>query len=324
MPAASMRIAGLGIEVRCGLPEYVSLLHTSFDDDEGGGLQGTFTVTITPVLELPPRDDGVLPKGSRRFHLAGRQEYVYHAETRSYDMGIADSVRGVIDLEGETASYEAAPGLQPRTVLHVMLLDPLSLILPRYDGLILHAAAVSTPKGAAVLIGQSGVGKSTLGFLLSHATADGSIRHMADDTLFLIFQGGGAMVHPIRSGFGLSEALLRAHGVSLTEADVLQRSREKAYVHQLPYQDRGPAQAARLVFLEHGDTPDRGTAVMPQGRAGALQRLLDSQTTIASPYMVKRLQLLNRLAAGVPASVCRYPEYCDVDVLRGLLLGGDL
>lgn len=130
-----------------------------------------------------------------------------------------------------------------------------SIALPRVGGLLLHASAVATDRGALVFLGQSGAGKSTISSMLHEAwpgcekISDELLAVVADDST----GGWRAHVTPFLGGDGLP------HGRSWPLAEVY-------LLHQAREHRRSPLSPARalpellrnaLAYVAEAETADR-------------------------------------------------------------------
>jgi hypothetical protein len=143
----------------------------------------------------PPRDHVVLTTGdSRLFDLAARlwtegepgpsplefrldvlpgpeppdgveREIAWQHAERSYRVTIPGHLDVVIDLEAFRVAGTLSSGLlgsEPALAVRCALEAPAAVLLSRRGWQVLHAGAVTGPRGAAVLRGPGGAGKSTL------------------------------------------------------------------------------------------------------------------------------------------------------------------
>jgi len=111
--------------------------------------------------------------------------------------------------EGERVVCYPVPGIDEATSEHLYLNQVLPLVLSKRGKLVFHASAVELGQGAAVFLGESGRGKSTL----AASFAVNGCRFLTDDGLVVEPAGGGYQVlpsHPsIRLWSDSEEALIR-------------------------------------------------------------------------------------------------------------------
>lgn len=308
------------VELRTTLPELIQVVEHAFAVDlsrESEPPLAVITVRCSP--SLPQHVQHSEHADSLVFHLTDGITYTYNPSRMTYCVNAGESIQGIIDIQRSTAEYTVAMPILPRTALHLLVLDPLSLLLIPHGILIYHAAALAAKGGASLLLGPSGSGKSTLGFLASHCDPAHDVQFMSDDTVVLDFSSGQACVYPINSGFGLSPGIIKRFDLQISEENVLQRSRGKIYVKSLSTQACKAQAAKQVVFLDKKVTSDRNTTVNWMNYGGTLRALLDSQTTIAGPYLKEKLRL-NSLLAGQAKGVClQYLEHCELETLRTVL-----
>lgn len=246
--------------------------------------------------------------------------YIYYPHDSLYRVSVGDRARGLIDFKKSSAVWSMWRSIPtPRSTFHILVLDPLSLLLPSHGLQILHGAAVVSRQGSTLLLGRSGSGKSSLGLLASHLNPDDEIRFLSDDTLFLDFTSDVVQVHPVNTGFGITFELLTR--LNIWDHNILQYGQGKVYLSHVPYQSQGPHNIRRIIFLEKESDGASSTRVTRLSREKTLLNLLDSQTTIGSPFLLERFNLLRRLTRQAPGISLRYSKYCDLDVLRTIVTG---
>ena len=220
--------------------------------------------------------------------------YVYYPHDSIYRVSVGNRARGLIDVRKSFAVWNVWRSIPtPRSTFHILVLDPLSLLLPFHGLQIFHGAAVVSRQGATLLLGRSGSGKSSLGLLASHLNPNNEIRFLSDDTLFLDFTADVVQVHPVNTGFGVTFELLTR--LNIWDHNILQYGQEKVYLSHVPYQSQGPHKISRIIFLEKESDGSPGTKVKRLSREKTLRNLLDSQTTIGGPFLLERFNLLRRL-----------------------------
>jgi energy-coupling factor transporter ATP-binding protein EcfA2 len=259
----------------------------------------------------------------RKFTLNDDVVYQLREEGLGFEVQVGDFAEGTIMFREQTARWEVAGPLPPRSMFHLLMLDPISLFAPTHGLMVCHGAAVIYDGGAVLLLGNSGAGKSTLSFLLSQSEG-GEIRALTDDTFILDFTGENITVWPIQTGYGLGSQLLSRFGIDPRDEDLIQRSNGKSYIKSVPGQ--APSQAYRIdrfIFLDRDEEAVVGTPVVqPLGMAATLRTLIDSQTSIANPYAIDKLKFWSRMAKQTVGSLVRYREYCDPAILREFILAG--
>lgn len=317
MQTLQRKIGPVGFEVRTDIQGILSMVEQALEDDSSAA-DSQAVVTIRHNSTPAKRADDAPASGNRIFHLK-HVTYAYDPNRLLYHVCAGNHARGIIDFKRSISKWEVLHPMLPRSAFHVMVLDPLSLLLLRHSVIICHGAAVTGKQGAILLFGRSGCGKSTLGFLISHENNTSGIRFMCDDTLILDFTRDLVRAYPINSGFGLTPDLVRRFNLQAAGRVVLQRSRGKVYLSEVPHQVRGPQQIDRIIFLEKCSNISNRTEVSWLDKKRTLRALLEAQTTISSPYTMDQFTMYQRLAWQSPGVHLRYTKHCDLDVLRRVL-----
>jgi hypothetical protein len=275
------------------------------------------TIIVRKSVSQPP-DWEHLPTDLKEFRFVDGVVYRYSPGLDRYYVTAGDGIWGTIDFATSQVEWYAN-AFEPRYAVNLMVLDPLSLILPGQGLLICHAAAIEMNHKAALLYGKSGVGKSTISFLLSRRTEEARIRVIADDTVLLDLSADTPQIHPVYTGFGLTPAIAQEHGLDRAGCEVLFHNRGKNYYPRVPGQATGGAPVTMIVFLCKCDDGRVGTDVeqLPSGQA--VLRLLAAQSSIPNPNLIKRVSWLQRLASQTTCFSLSYDTSCDLDLLTTLL-----
>lgn len=151
-----------------------------------------------------------------------------------------------------------APSETPEdTVRHLLLDQVIPLILSLRSGLVLHASAVRTPRGAVAFLGKSGAGKSTIAASL----ASQGLPLLTDDCILLEEQDGDLLVIPSYPGLRLWDDMIPPLFGGAPALDRVSHYNDKKRIGgkdgQLAFSDR-PAPLARLYVL---DPPDGQGAI---------------------------------------------------------------
>lgn len=150
-------------------------------------------------------------------------------------------VRGGTDIV-----IEAAPECAAATVRSFLLGSPLTALLHQRGALVLHAAAMAGGRGAVLIAGHSGAGKSTTVATLMRR----GHRVLADDAAAVVSDaGGGLTVHPGFPQINLWRDALDRLGES---GEAMPRARERIDKYQWPIGGSFidvPQRPAHLVIL---------------------------------------------------------------------------
>jgi hypothetical protein len=150
-----------------------------------------------PALHLKPRAAHeiarALPDGGEPLTWwapGGTPDLRYHSAA-GYALDAPELASFHLSPGGETVSYAAAPGPAWRWQRYLIgrVLPLAATLLGREP---MHASAVACGKGAVLLAGESGTGKSTLAGQLTLA----GCAFLADDVTALSLEGGHLMAHP--------------------------------------------------------------------------------------------------------------------------------
>lgn len=308
----------MNVVLRCDVSGLITTLGRALPPGSDG--TPAATISIRAACELRPADEECSSPAFRRFRLK-HVTYTYGSEAASYTMRVGDRAWGRCDCRRLQVEWAVAADIPPRSALHLLVLDPLSLLLPLHGALVCHAAVLVNDAGATLLVGPSGSGKSSLGFLLSHAGDAPAWRFLSDDTVILQDAGGLILAHPVRSGFGLPVDLAARFSAMLGDMVVLQRARGKIYFEGVPNQCARPQALRQIVFLERGECAEEDIMVARRRPAETLRALIDLHASIAGPHLVAQFKLWQRLAREIPASGVRFRAHCPPDVL-GTAIGG--
>jgi hypothetical protein len=96
---------------------------------------------------------------------------------------------------GTTISARARAGVPPRTLRHLLIDVVVPMALSARGHLLVHASGIDGPAGAALFVGRTGAGKSTLA-----ASFDGAFRPFSDDAVRVVV--GKAQVQAIAAYAG--------------------------------------------------------------------------------------------------------------------------
>lgn len=168
----------------------------------------------------------------------------------------------VVSADGARIAIDA-DGSAPDTA-HLLLHQVLPLAVSRLGRFVLHACAVETPHGAVALIGDSGVGKSTL----AAAFCSRGFPLVADDALVVDLDDDQVRTWPTADGLRLWADAMPAARV-LQPAAVAPSGRK----HRVPAPLAAvPSDLARIVLI--GDTSLSGITLNPEDAAAARMAIL--------------------------------------------------
>lgn len=206
--------------------------------------------------------------------------------------------------------------IEPRTLFHLLILDPISLIAPHYNLLIGHGAVIKENNQAHIIFGHSGMGKSTISRLLSNHFSH--LKKFSDDTFAFEVSNGGIKVFPFNTGEGYLKSYHDKNKViQNTRIDgekVIIENNEKFYILIKLTTQRSPLQLKNSFFLVRDDSID-GTQIKELNSVDYLREMLETHTSIPSIYTQKKFSLWKAISDQSNGFLIRYREFCDVEKL---------
>ena len=148
MSARTYEISGVTLASEIAMPELAP---------SGSAAPGwTFTIAASRVA----------PQAAPWFHVwraaGGRPVVSFGRHASGYLLRFHGKADFVVDLDTASIVCWRRTRANLATVRHLLLDQVMPLVLSRDSRLVLHAAAVSTPRGAVAFVGPTGSGKSTL------------------------------------------------------------------------------------------------------------------------------------------------------------------
>jgi hypothetical protein len=134
---------------------------------------------------------------------------LWQASTGHFLLDIPNVSRFLV-VDGRCIFIDPAPNVADINVIRYLLMTPLAALLFQQGHLVLHAAAVANDKGAVLLAGDSGVGKSTI---LATLCQRGWLMLADELTLVTIDTLDKPTVHPICSDCILWPHTLKKLGI---------------------------------------------------------------------------------------------------------------
>lgn len=211
---------------------------------------GPVNVRIAEGPVTMDRPEGDQP-GSTRFRN-------WEAEPGRFCIQLYGSCTALI-TGGDTITYTPEPGADTAQIVSQLIGSGLAALVMQRDILPMHSCSVQTKKGAVIVFGQSGAGKSTmLGGLLQHDLA-----MLADDVTAVRFaQDGRAMASPAFPATRLWRDSLAALGQSETGLDRVREDMAKFYLPVSRFCDE-PQPVYGLVWLSAGNNDEPHICEVP-------------------------------------------------------------
>jgi len=228
---------------------------------------------------------------------------------------------GIININKLEANWYVYETIEPRTLFHLLILDPISLIAPYYNLLIGHGAVIKENNDAHVIFGHSGVGKSTISRLISNKFAN--LDKISDDTFAFEVGDGDIKVFPFNTGEGyLKSDHDKNEEVRHLRDKIIIENPEKFYIIDGPTALSDPLILKNSYFLwrDTSTDPEAGTQIKGLSDVDYLRELLESHTSIPSLYTQKKFMLWKLISNQSHGFLIRYCERCNVEKL-GVLMG---
>jgi len=154
------------------------------------------------------------PRTPAWFHVwrvnGGRPVLSFGRDPRGYLLRFHGRADFVVDLARSSIVCWRRSNASLATVRHLLLDQVMPLVLSRESRLVLHAAAVSTPRGAVAFVGATGSGKSTL----AAAVAALGFPLLCDDCLVVEPSADGFVAGSFYPGARLYPDSVRAVGMA--------------------------------------------------------------------------------------------------------------
>lgn len=228
---------------------------------------------------------------------------------------------GIININKQEANWYVYENIEPRTLFHLLILDPISLIAPYYNLLIGHGAVIRENNHAHVIFGHSGVGKSTISRLISNKFAN--LYKISDDTFAFEVGDGDIKVFPFNTGEGyLKSDHDKNEEVRNLRDKIIIENTEKFYILDRQITLSDPIILKNSYFLWRDTSTDRDvdTQIKELNDVDYLRELLESHTSIPSLYTKKKFMLWKSISNQSDGFLIRYCERCNVERL-GLFMG---
>jgi hypothetical protein len=236
------------------------------------------------------------PPAGGRLALRGRGRRLLEVWRRpdgGYLVTAGDAAPCTLEPDGRALSWHLGDGQPGPGDAEFVVATVLPRALTRQDVHVLHAATVLGPRGALLLCGPSGTGKSTTAAAVHRATG---WPLLGDDAAVLGLAGGRAVVSSCSRDMRLWDD---ASGwLGLPPGAALARHGGKAR-HPLPGHASGPVPVAAVVRLVPGDGPGLG-APSPSRRLADLRDQLMRLDRTDPAALAREFAFLVALVRSVP------------------------
>jgi hypothetical protein len=254
----------------------------------------------------------------------GRASVSFARRTDGYLLRFHRFADFVVDLVERSIVCSPRRSTPLATVRHLLLDQVIPLVLSRDSGLVLHAAAVATPRGAIALVGRTGSGKSTL----AAALATTGLPLLTDDCLVLEPARHGFAARSFYPGARLSPDSARAVGATLRSAGPVAHYTRKRRISRVlvPFRE-GSFPLAHLFMLE-GPPRKRAHRTMTITRLPRREAMMavlgcTFQLDVEDVRALRRgFELQSRLVVVTPVDRLEYPwRLATLAETRDALLG---
>ena len=227
-----------------------------------------------------------------------------------------------IDVMAGSILVDPLNGLDPHTLEHLLIDQAMPRLLAGQGQLVVHASLVRIASSAALFLGCSGWGKSTLAGLL-HRRGHTAL---CDDSTVLELRNGLACATPAYPGLRLyQDSIEHAFDDAPAGAPVSgYSSKQRVSDLRMPSDWLG-AQPIRAIYLL--DDPARSSdaiTLAPLTSAEACMALVEHSFRLDPtnhPQTMRLLQQAGALVQGVPVNVLRYPrDFAGQDALVDAIL----
>ena len=189
------------------------------------------------------------PTWFQSWRAGGRRWASFARITQGYLVRFHGFADFVIDDVAHQIACTARPAVHASTIRHLLLDQVLPLAFSRERRLVLHAAAVATPRGTFAFAGPTGAGKSTL----AAAIAASGYSLMTDDCLVVEPDGDALIARPFYPGARLWRDSLDAMASGAASTTVAHYTRKRRVSDSvLPYRS-DPLPLAGVFVLPSSD-----------------------------------------------------------------------
>lgn len=240
-------------------------------------------------------------------------KYIYLEKEQLY-MAISSFCFGIIDIVNKNIIWNVyLERLFPRSLFHMMILDPYSLICPQNNEIIVHGSMMSVGQDSILFLGSSGNGKSTISHRLLKCKG---YEKMCDDTFVIAIKNGKTITYPINTGCGYDYEVAKEY-VATGDYFELYRVKDKAYILNKNISYSKALTPCLIFFLnrEIKETESAVTIIKELPSKEALKLIIDNQTNIGSPFLLKKMKVYKMISESVHGVSVRFVNDCDINAV---------
>lgn len=214
-----------------------------------------------------------------------------------------------LDPTAGTIAVDACGELAASTLEHLLIDQALPRLLAHQGHLMVHASLAHTTNGAALFLGQSGWGKSTLAGLLHRR----GITALCDDCVLLEAHQGQVWATPAYPGLRLYEdSIEEVFATPQSLAPVADYSRKQRVIGlPLPTELLAPQRLVAVYLLSDPRLANEVMSIEPLTSAAACMALIEHSFKLdptARPQTVEHLRKAGSVTKAIPAFALRYPH----------------
>ena len=239
----------------------------------------------------------------------GRPVVSFGREASGYLLRVHGKADFVVDLEQSSIVCWRRTRASLATVRHLLLDQVMPLVLSRDSRLVLHAAAVATPRGAVAFVGPTGSGKSTL----ATAVAALGFPLLCDDCLVVEPSARGFLAGSFYPGARLYPDSVRAVGMAGVPSSKVAEfsSKRRIASSRLPF--LGESAPLVRVFMLDGQRPRSAREALHVTRLSSRDALValvacTFHLDVGDAVAVRRgFEMQSHLVQATPVSNLSYP-----------------
>jgi len=318
-----VRIGNLNTKIDTDIDDYFSYFKY-FLQNEFFQLQRDVELIIEIKSSLNfAKKDSIIMQQYKNSHIAlakkislESSDYLYLEDENKYFIN-GDGFIGMIDISQCQVFWEINSVIDPRSAFHLLVLDPISLIAPKFSTMIYHGALINqNSKSSIAFLGMSGVGKSTVSRLVSEKYGKAKV---SDDTFAIFVKEDKVFVQPFFTGEGYLKGLknFKSH-----DYDFILENEKKIYQFRIPNVNLDTTLDSILV-LEKMDKDSSSTNLSLLTSTQLLMQLLKHQASISNPFVLKRLNMNKEISSLCNGYLVTYKEICDIECFVNIMIHFD-
>lgn len=243
--------------------------------------------------------------------------YYYLSEERMY-LVEGYCFAGIVDVERREITWDLWSEIDPRSMLHLFVLDPISLLSPQFDFVVCHGAVLKKEERAIILFGNSGAGKSTISRMITEEIPE--IDKVADDTFGIKIKDGEILVYPFNTGEGFLKSNNYKYN-SLIEKQggkgIILENNKKCYIYK-KIDISKPLILKKILYLDNRKQIEI-TEIKRCSSVESLKYLLSFHTSIPSEHTRKKFLLWTYLSNKTEGYSTEYLKNCDIEKIKTML-----